>query len=249
MPASAISAAHRAHITPPPLRLMQGTSTSPATGSHTSPSWFLMAIAAALAAISGVPPFSSTKAAAAMAAALPHSAWQPPSAPAMLACWARTRPMPPAAASASQACWRLAPRCSIMASTAPGRMPQLPAVGLATMRPMAALYSATEMAMAMAQAASGPESVCPAWAYWLMRQPSPPVSPLWERTSFRPPRRAACSITVRSSSSTARSCSLVRPSCSACSSSTSWPMVTVSLAARRANSSMESYAILMVFPP
>ena len=38
MPANAISAAKRACIALPPLRLMQGTSTNPATGSHTNPS-------------------------------------------------------------------------------------------------------------------------------------------------------------------------------------------------------------------
>ena len=41
MPASAISAAKSACTAAPPLRFMQGTSTSPATGSHTSPSMFL----------------------------------------------------------------------------------------------------------------------------------------------------------------------------------------------------------------
>lgn len=51
-----------------------GISTSPATGSHTSPRIFLRVIATAESIISGVPPASSTTAAAAIAAAEPHSA-------------------------------------------------------------------------------------------------------------------------------------------------------------------------------
>ena len=74
IPARAISAAVKAMAMPETLRLIQGISTRPATGSHTSPSWFLMAMAQAWADWAGVPPHSSTRAAAAIAEAEPHSA-------------------------------------------------------------------------------------------------------------------------------------------------------------------------------
>ena len=74
IPARAISAAVKAMDTPETLRLIQGIYTKPATGSHTSPSWFLMAMAQAWPAWVGVPPHSSTRAAAAMEEAEPHSA-------------------------------------------------------------------------------------------------------------------------------------------------------------------------------
>ena len=83
MPAIVISAAVMATTVAKPLRLTHGTSTRPATGSQTSPMRFLMASAAPLPIIAGVPPASSTSAAAAMPAAVPHSAWQPPAAPAI----------------------------------------------------------------------------------------------------------------------------------------------------------------------
>ena len=74
IPASAIWAADRASMAPMTLRLTQGTSTRPPTGSHTSPSRFFTAMAQALAIISPVPPIRNTRAAAAMAAAEPTSA-------------------------------------------------------------------------------------------------------------------------------------------------------------------------------
>ena len=67
-------------------------------------------------------------------------------------------PTPPAAISASTACARETPRCRIMVITAPGRMPQLPAVGLATILPIAALHSATDMAVAIACVANAPDT-------------------------------------------------------------------------------------------
>ena len=65
------------------FRFTQGTSTRPATGSHTRPSRFFRAMARAWPIWSGVPPRKSTRAPAAMAAAVPTSAWQPPEAPEM----------------------------------------------------------------------------------------------------------------------------------------------------------------------
>ena len=74
IPARASSAATKAPATPEALRLMQGISTSPATGSQTRPRIFFRAMATAWEIMAGVPPASSVMAAAAMAAAEPHSA-------------------------------------------------------------------------------------------------------------------------------------------------------------------------------
>ena len=145
MPARASSAAMKAMAAPAALRLMQGISTSPATGSQTSPSWLFRAMATASSSIWGVPPESSTRAAAAMAAALPHSAWQPPWAPARQAFSAMTSPTALAVNMLMTQSCSVAPRSSMVSSTA-GRMPQLPAVGAATMRPMAAFSSLTASA-------------------------------------------------------------------------------------------------------
>lgn len=71
MPASASCAATRAPATPAALRWMQGISTRPATGSHTRPNTLPREMDTASPSISGVPPHNSTRAAAAMAAALP----------------------------------------------------------------------------------------------------------------------------------------------------------------------------------
>ena len=101
IPASAISAAEIAFTAPMTLRLTHGTSTRPATGSHTRPIRFLSAIATAWPICSFVPPRSDTSAPAAMADAVPISAWQPPAAPEMLARYAITAPMPEATYSAS----------------------------------------------------------------------------------------------------------------------------------------------------
>ena len=63
------------------LRSMQGTCTSPQTGSHVSPRWCSRPISAAYSICEGVPPKSWHAAAAAMAHATPTSPWQPTSAP------------------------------------------------------------------------------------------------------------------------------------------------------------------------
>ena len=81
MPASEVWALTSAVAAPEALRFWHGTSTRPATGSHTRPIMLVSAFPAAFKHCSGVPPSSSTHAAAAMAAAEPISAWQPPSAP------------------------------------------------------------------------------------------------------------------------------------------------------------------------
>ena len=73
-PDRAISAQDRAFTAPITLRLTQGTSTSPATGSHTRPRVLDRAMAQAWAICSGVPPITDTRAAAAMPEAEPTSA-------------------------------------------------------------------------------------------------------------------------------------------------------------------------------
>ena len=96
-PESASWADENAAAVPMALRAWQGTSTRPPTGSHARPRRFARVSDAASSACSGVPPKSCTSAAAAMAAALPTSAWQPPSAPETLAFNVRMRPMAAAA--------------------------------------------------------------------------------------------------------------------------------------------------------
>ena len=91
-PAKAISAAVMAMTEKIPLRFTQGTSTKPATGSQASPRIFFIARANACNTSSFVPPANSVTAAAAIAAAEPHSAWQPPTAPATEAFLATTAP-------------------------------------------------------------------------------------------------------------------------------------------------------------
>ena len=68
-PARAISAQANAMAVAVALRLKQGISTRPATGSHTRPCMLFSVSATAESAMAGVPPHSSTRAALAMAAA------------------------------------------------------------------------------------------------------------------------------------------------------------------------------------
>ena len=148
-PASAMSAADTAFTAPITLRLMQGSSTSPATGSQTRPSRLVSAIANASAQASAVPPFRSVRAAAAMPLAAPTSAWQPPSAPASVARAATTWPNPAATYKARQTASSSAAPDRHSGSSTAGSTPQLPAVGAATMRFMQALHSAVLRASAM----------------------------------------------------------------------------------------------------
>ena len=67
------------------VAVLAGVFHSPPTGSHTSPSIFIITVEAASRHCSGLPPMSSTAAEAAMAEAMPTSAWQPPTAPATVA--------------------------------------------------------------------------------------------------------------------------------------------------------------------
>ena len=81
---------------PMALRSMQGTCTSPPTGSQVRPRLCSMAISAAFSTCSGVPPRTSVRPAAAMEQAEPTSPWQPTSAPEMEAFSVYSTPMAPA---------------------------------------------------------------------------------------------------------------------------------------------------------
>ena len=103
----------------------------------------------------------STAAAAAMAEALPHSAWHPPSAPEILACLAMAMPIPAAVkrlitAFAAGSCFS----ANTVNKTA-GIIPHDPAVGAATIRPMQALTSAIAKALIKTWFKVSPPRTCP----------------------------------------------------------------------------------------
>lgn len=83
----------------------------------------------------------STSAAAAMHAAEPPSAWQPPTSAAKVQRVAMKTPMTPLASIAFAISCSPSPRASAMAITAPGSAAHAPAVGAATMTPMALFTS------------------------------------------------------------------------------------------------------------
>ena len=215
IPASASSAAVKASVTPEAFRLMQGISTRPATGSHTSPKMHLIAIATACAAISGVPPKSSTMQAAAIAEAVPHSAWQPPDAPAIDALFATTIPIAPAVNRDSTASSRGTPRVFSKDPNAPGRIPQEPAVGVATIFPIAAFISDTAIAIWMAFDIRSPQRCLPSAIVCFNRYASPPVNPLVDLTPGLLPFSIASSMTVKFSSIRLTSASSGSSSCAA----------------------------------
>ena len=169
-------------MAPITLRLMQGISTSPATGSHTRPSRLVSAIASASAHCSAVPPCRSTSAAAAMPLAAPTSAWHPPSAPARVARAAMIWPNPAETYSARQTASSPARPARHSGSRTAGKMPQLPAVGAATMRFMQALHSAVFSASAMTWARYPSVSSLPPTAAASTLAASPPANPLLERS-------------------------------------------------------------------
>ena len=74
-----------------------------------------------------------------------------------------TMPTAPAVNRAITPASRLQRSSSTMDTTVPGRIPQEPAVGAATILPMAALYSATATARAMARLRNAPV-MPPLWA-------------------------------------------------------------------------------------
>ena len=130
-----------------------------------------------------------------MAAALPHSAWQPPWAPARQALRAMTMPTALAVNSAMTQARREQPfSCSIV-SRAAGRMPQLPAVGAATMRPMAAFSSLTASARVSAPPSTGPVRLRPLSTAACILAAPPPVSPLALRSPGSQPCTALSAMT------------------------------------------------------
>ncbi len=105
-----------------------------------------MAVEAAERQASGVPPSSSQMAEAAMAVAVPTSAWQPPSAPETEALRATIAPMAQAFQSARARRSSSASAASATARSDPGMTPAEPAVGAATMTPIEAERSRTAIA-------------------------------------------------------------------------------------------------------
>ena len=76
-----------------------------------------------------------------MAAAVPTSAWQPPAAPDRVACAAKHAPIAPATSSPSISVSSFKSWSRASVRKIPGSTPDAPAVGAATMRPIAALSS------------------------------------------------------------------------------------------------------------
>ena len=93
-----------------------------------------------------------------MEAAVPVSAWHPPSAPATVAWVAMSIPTAPAVNRASTRASRGRFRSCPRVRRVPGRMPLAPAVGAATMRPIAAFHSTTAIEAATAVQKPRPEA-------------------------------------------------------------------------------------------
>ena len=102
----------------------------------------------------------------------------------MLDLAAITIPNAPAVNSDMIASFSGTPLSSHIEIRQPGIIPQEPAVGAATILPMAALHPDTDRALDMAPARKGPQSDFPLSAYSLIRKPSPPVSPDIDLKSF-----------------------------------------------------------------
>ena len=182
MPASAISAAINAFPAPIAFRFTQGTSTRPATGSQTSPNKFPSAVAKASELSCGVPPAASTAAAAAIALALPTSAWHPPVAPAIIALLATTIPKAAEVKRNRTCCSWFKFIVSAIENTTPGKVPLAPAVGVAHTSPIAALTSFVPSAYCTPARTLSPDNVFPRSRYFFIFNASPPVKPVGENT-------------------------------------------------------------------
>ena len=125
----------------------------------------------------GVPPNSSTAALAAIAAADPISAWHPPSAPATVAFRAIIDPTIEAFSRALASSASLKPCCSCNVSNTAGITPADPAVGAATIRPIAALVSRTATALRVAEAIMEPRTPAPKSSSSCSFAASPPINP------------------------------------------------------------------------
>ena len=115
-----------------------------------------------------------------MAAALPISAWQPPSAPATVALRVIRYPTAAAHPSARTSSSSVNPFVACSDSSTPGITPAEPAVGAATMRPMDAFVSSTAMAYAAADDMGSPHTLRACRRSFAMRCASPPKSPPME---------------------------------------------------------------------
>ena len=128
-----------------------------------------------------------------------------------------TMPNAPAVKTDSTTSLRLQPFSLYIGIRHPGRMPQLPAVGVATILPMAALQSETAMqsetasAVATARLIKVPIREFPLSAYRIMALPSPPVRPDVERRPGSCPQAADSSITSKLFSIRAKTSSAGRP--------------------------------------
>ena len=183
MPARAISAAASALTAPPTFLLTQGTSTRPATGSHTRPIRFLSAMAAAWPMVSASAPFTWQMAAAAIAEPEPISAWQPPAAPARKARLAMTWPTPAATYMASTIFSSDTSYSLKKGTSTAGSTPHAPAVGAAMIRFIQALLHPIFRATVITFAIKSPQRVSPFFWYSSMRPPSFPTRPLLEMRS------------------------------------------------------------------
>ena len=154
-------------------------------------------MAAARKAISGVPPSISVTAAAPMAAAAPHSAWQPPSAPDTVARLPTMIPTADAVNSALISVCLSSPLLCAHASRTAGTIPQEPAVGQATIHCMEALISEQESAIPTAREAVSPSRLFPFPRYCSYLQAFPPVRPLTDCTGSFLAVEAERSITAR----------------------------------------------------
>ena len=114
----------------------QGTSTRFATGSQISPIMLCSASDAAVSACSREPPARVTMPAAAIAAAEPPSAWQPPTSAANDHGVQINTPINPAAKSARAIASSSSCIDSATVITAAGKAAQAPAVGAATITPI-----------------------------------------------------------------------------------------------------------------
>ena len=210
-PARAISAQAAALTAPMTLRLTQGTSTRPPTGSQMRPMTLARAKATAWSTWTGVPSSSSTRPPAAMAEAEPISAWQPPSAPDRVASFSMTMPIPPAVKQARSRASSLRPRASATVNSTAGSTPQAPAVGAATTRPMQAFTSATARAPAIIREKAGPSREVSSPSHWPMRSAPPRTRPLRECWGVASPRAMDWRMTW------------IRPTMSARTAASGWP--------------------------
>ena len=135
-PAKAMLAQARALVAAITFLPRHGTSTRLATGSQIRPSMLCSAMEAAASDCSRVPSARVTRPAAAIAAADPPSAWQPPTSAANDQADVMKIPIRPAASNARAIASSSRPRLRATTITAAGRAAQAPAVGAATITPI-----------------------------------------------------------------------------------------------------------------